>query len=124
MRVDTDNIADVVGNLKLTVGASALGMNHSLWDALAVKVRQQVDQMEVLQQQRAVGAHSLGGLGVHDLNDEVFALDSGIGKVEGEEQYRAAIRGRVDWSLVIAIGLYRGIVSYKSVRLTIEALTH
>jgi hypothetical protein len=42
-------------------------MNHPLWDALAVKMRQQVDQMEVLQQQRTIGAHALSGLGVHDL---------------------------------------------------------
>jgi hypothetical protein len=63
----TYDIANVVGDLKLTVGASTLGMDYALRNALAVKVRQQVNQMEVLEQERAIRTNALGGLGVHDL---------------------------------------------------------
>lgn len=105
--MDTNNIADVVSNLKLAIGPSTLGMNHPLRDALAVKVRQQIDQVEILQEKRAVRANTLGGLGVHDLYDDVFGLDRGIGKQGSNELYRAAIGGRVDRSLVVAIGLCR-----------------
>jgi hypothetical protein len=67
MQASTHNVANVVGNLKLAVGAGTLGMDHALGNALAIKVRQQVNQVEILQQQRAVGADTLGGLGVHNL---------------------------------------------------------
>jgi hypothetical protein len=69
--LNTHNIADIVGNLELAVGASTLGMNYPLRNALSVKVCQQIDQVKVLQQQWAVRANALGSLGVHDLYDEV-----------------------------------------------------
>lgn len=39
----TDNIANVIGHFEFTVGSGSLGMNDSLGNALAIKVRQQVD---------------------------------------------------------------------------------
>lgn len=101
----TNNIADVVGNLEFAVGASTLGVDHALRNALAVKVRQQVDQVEVLQQQWTVGANTLRGLGIHDLDGEVSGLDRGIRTRGDWTRYRAAIRGCVDRSLVVAVGL-------------------
>lgn len=83
---NTYNIADIVSHLELAVGTGTLGVDHALGDALAVEVCQQVNEVKVLQQQRAVGAHALGGLGVHD---------------------RAAIGSSIDRSLVVAVGLCR-----------------
>jgi len=36
------------------MGAGAFGVNDTLWDALAVKMRKQIDEMVVLQEERAV----------------------------------------------------------------------
>lgn len=44
--------------LEITEGSSALGVHHALWDALAIKVRQVVDQREVLP---CVGSARQGG---------------------------------------------------------------
>ena len=44
---------------KVAVGTASLGMNDTLGDALAVKVAEQLDQVDVLQQQRAVVAQAL-----------------------------------------------------------------
>jgi len=63
----TNDIADVVGDLEFAVSTSALGVHHSLRNPFTVKVCQKIDQMEVLQQEWAVWAHALSGLGVHDL---------------------------------------------------------
>ena len=54
--------ADVVkrvGGLVVTVSSSTLGVNDTLWNALAVKVREQVYQVEVLEEQRSVLTDSL-----------------------------------------------------------------
>src|SRR5258708_6562072 len=83
---NTYNVADIVGHLKLAVGTRTLGVDHALGDALAVEVCQQDNEVKVLQQQRAVGAHALRGLGVHD---------------------RATIGSGIDRSLVVAVGLCR-----------------
>lgn len=45
--------------LKETVGAATLGVNDALWDTLAVKMRQEIDQVEVLEQERTILADSL-----------------------------------------------------------------
>lgn len=65
----TDNIANVIGNFKFAEGASTLGMDHTLGNAFTVEVCKQIDQVEVLQQQWAVGAYALRRLGIHNLED-------------------------------------------------------
>jgi hypothetical protein len=54
--------ADVVEGLladEVAVGATTLGVDDALGDALAGKVREKVDQVEVAEEERAVGASSL-----------------------------------------------------------------
>ena len=77
------DVADIVGDLELSIGASTLGVNDTLWDSLPVKVCQKVNQVEVLKQQRAVTANALCGLRVED---------------------RTAIGGGVNRLLVVAVG--------------------
>ena len=57
--VNRADVADIVGNLEFTIGTGALGVDNTLGDALAVKVSEQVDQVEILEQERALGAHAL-----------------------------------------------------------------
>lgn len=59
-------------------------MDDTFGDSLAVKVCQQVDQVEVLEQERTILTNALGGLGVHD---------------------RAAVGGGVDRGFIVAVGL-------------------
>ena len=44
------------------ISTCTLRMDDTLWYTFAVEVGQQVNQMEVLQQQRAILPHSLGAL--------------------------------------------------------------
>lgn len=84
--VDDCQITDVIRHLKLTIGASTLGMDNPFRDSLPVKVCQQVNQVKVLQQKRTILAHPLRGLWVH---------------------YRTAIGGGVDRSLIITVSTWR-----------------
>jgi hypothetical protein len=43
------DIANVVGNLEFTIGASTLSMHDTLRDTFSVKVGEEVDQVKVLQ---------------------------------------------------------------------------
>jgi hypothetical protein len=63
----THNIANVICNLELAIRSSSFGVHDSLWDTLAVKVGELVDQVKVLQQERSIPADALRGLGVEDL---------------------------------------------------------
>ena len=76
-------IANVVRHLEFTISTSTLGVDDTFWDPLAVKVCQQIDQMEVLKEKRSIWANPLGGLRVHD---------------------RTAIGGGVDGGLIVAVG--------------------
>lgn len=51
-----------MGYFELTISTCALCMNDTLWYTFAVEVGQQVNQMEVLQQKRAILPNSLGTL--------------------------------------------------------------
>lgn len=62
------NIANVIGDLEFTIGTGTLGMHNSLRDPFSVKVGEEVDQVEVLQEKRAILANSLRGLGVEYLD--------------------------------------------------------
>lgn len=77
------DIANVVGNLEFTIGASALGVHDTFGDSLTVKMGEQVDQVEVLKEERSVATNALGSLGVHD---------------------RTAGGRGVDGSLIVAVG--------------------
>lgn len=50
------------------MSSTALGVDDALWNSLPVEVRKQVDQVEVLEQERAILANSLSliGMGVWD----------------------------------------------------------
>ena len=76
-------IANVVRNLEFTIGTSTLGVDDTFRDPLAVKVCQQIDQVEVLKEERSIGANPLGGLRIHN---------------------RTAIGGGVDGSFIVAVG--------------------
>ena len=43
-------LGDVVGDLEVTMGSGALGVDDSLWDPLSVEVGELIDQMEVLKE--------------------------------------------------------------------------
>lgn len=85
--VDGANIANVIRHLKLSKGASTLGMDDTLGDTLAVKVGEQVDQVKVLQQKRTGRSNTLPFRRVI---------------------YWATIGGCVDGLLVIPVGSGRG----------------
>ena len=59
-------VGDIVSDLELSIGTSTLGMYNSFRDTLTVEMGKEVNQMEVLQQERSVLANSLRGLRVHD----------------------------------------------------------
>lgn len=67
--VQTYNVTDVVRDLEFSVCSSTLCVDNTLRDPFPVEVCKQVDQMEVLEQERSVGANPQGGFRVHDLWD-------------------------------------------------------
>lgn len=60
-------ITDVVGKFKFAIGAGTLGMHYTLRNPLTIKVSKQVNQVEILKQERAILANSLGALGIRYL---------------------------------------------------------
>ena len=58
--VGDGEVRERVRALEVAVGAAALGVDDALGDPLAVEVREQVDQVEVLQEQGTVLACPLG----------------------------------------------------------------
>lgn len=46
-----------MGNLKVTVGSSSLGVDNTLGDTLTVKVGQLVDQSEILKKAASLHVH-------------------------------------------------------------------
>lgn len=80
------DVANVVRNLEFTIGASTLGMHNTFGDSFTVKMGEQVDQVEVLKEERSVTANALGSLGVHD---------------------RTAGGRGVDGSLIVAVSSWR-----------------
>ena len=52
--VATYEIADVMGDFELSICSRSLRMNDALWNTLAIEMGQQIDQVEVLQQQRSI----------------------------------------------------------------------
>lgn len=52
--VGTGEVVHGIGGLVVSMGTATLCVNNSLWDTLAVKVRDQIDQVKVLKEQRAI----------------------------------------------------------------------
>jgi hypothetical protein len=53
------NVAEVVGQFKVTMCASTLGVNDTLWDTLTIKVGEEINVVEVLEKEGANGANAL-----------------------------------------------------------------
>ena len=81
--VNGSQVGDVVRNLELAICSGTFRMDNALGDSLAIEVGEKVNQVEVLQQEWAILADTLTGLGVH---------------------HRAAIAGSIDGLLVIPEG--------------------
>ena len=74
----------IIGDLELSVCTGTLGVHNTLWDTLAIKVGEQIDQVEVLEEQWAIWtASSLVCLSMLDW---------------------CAITSSVDWLLVVLEG--------------------
>lgn len=59
-------VANVMGELELAICAGAFGMDDTLRNSLAIEVGEEIDEMEVLKQERSILANSLAGLWVVD----------------------------------------------------------
>jgi len=57
-----------VGDFKLAIGTGTLSVNNTLGYPFTIKVSKQVDQVEILKQERAILADSLGALGIRYLS--------------------------------------------------------
>lgn len=57
-----------MGKFKFAIGAGTLGMHYTLRNSLTIKVSKQVNQVEILKQERAILANSLGALGIRYLS--------------------------------------------------------
>lgn len=64
--VSAGEVADVVGDFKLTIGTKASGVDDSLRHSFSVKMSQHINEMVVLDEQRTGLANHLGLHGVHD----------------------------------------------------------
>jgi len=60
------NVAQVMSNFEVTVSASTLGMDDTLGNALATKVCEDIEGMEVLDKEGAIGTCTLGSVGEVD----------------------------------------------------------
>lgn len=81
----TYQITNIVCYFELPISACALCMNDPLWYTFTVEVGQQINQMEVLQQKRAILPNSLGALGICvgsglALLRKELMVDAGLGK--------------------------------------------
>ena len=103
--VDDGDVADVIGDLELTKGASTLGVDNTLRDSLSVEVCEEVDQVEVLKQKGPVAANALSSLRVHNLR--CVSLLAVTRPYDVGVAYWTAIGGGVDGLLIVAVGLYR-----------------
>ncbi len=57
--VNRGNVADIIGNLELAIGTGSLGVDNTLGDSLPVEMGEKINQVEVLKQERTIGANSL-----------------------------------------------------------------
>ena len=53
-------VADIIQNLKFAICASAFGMHDPFRYSFSIEMRQQIDEMKILEEKRAILAHSLG----------------------------------------------------------------
>jgi len=57
--VGKTKVLEGVGSLVVSVGTTSLGVYNTLGDALTIKVREQIDQVEVLEEERTVLTNAL-----------------------------------------------------------------
>lgn len=69
-----------LGALESPMSTTALGMNDSLGNPFAVEVRDEIDQVEILQQQRTVGADTLGLVGMRHGHAIASGVDGVLGR--------------------------------------------
>ena len=84
-------------------------MHNTLRDPLPVEMCKQVDQVEVLEQERSVGANPLGGSRVHDLVTVsiLSILLQHLSQTDDQKTNRAAIGRGVHRGFVVAVGLWK-----------------
>ncbi len=58
---DAYQVTDIMSDLELSESTCTLGMHNTLGDTFSVEVSKEVDEVEVLQEDRAVIANCLGG---------------------------------------------------------------
>ena len=75
----TYEVTQVVRNFELAISSSSLGMHNALGDTLTVKVSEEVDQVEVLEQERSVLADTL-----RRLRSKILVSCSSNGKKAGD----------------------------------------
>ena len=63
-RIEAYQVADIIQNLEFAICASAFGMHDSFRYPFSIEVRQQIDEVKILEEKRAILTHSLGGLGI------------------------------------------------------------
>lgn len=68
-----------LGALEGTMGTTALGVDDSLGDPFTVEVGDEIDQVEVLQQQRAIAADTLGLVGMRHWHAIAGGVDGVLG---------------------------------------------
>jgi hypothetical protein len=72
-----------MSNLKLSISSGTLGVDDSLWNSLMIKVCEEVNQMEILEKKRTIGANSLVGLWVLDWSSTGSGVDGLLVVTEG-----------------------------------------
>lgn len=76
------DVAEVVGDLEVTMGSGTLGVDDTLWDTLTIEVSKEIDVMEVLEKKRAEGAGALSGIGLVDRGTVGGGVDGTVFCVE------------------------------------------
>jgi len=73
------NVVKRLCALEDAVCSTTLGMDNSFWNPLTVEVRNQIDEVKVLEEKRAVGTGTLGLVGVRDRGAIAVRVDSLLG---------------------------------------------
>jgi hypothetical protein len=74
----TYNVTNIIGDLEFSVGPRTLGVYDTLRDTLSVEMSEQIDQVEILQEQRTVATDPLGGFRVEHLHPQSVAASEAV----------------------------------------------
>ena len=89
-----------LGAFEGSVGSAAFGMDHPLGDSLSVEVGDEIDQMEVLEQERPVDTDSLGFIRV----GVWYAIAGGVQRLL-RGSIAVILVGSVEPCLAVTVGL-------------------